>query len=360
MPEPRRVLMTSDAVGGVFTYAVELAAELARHGVTVHLATMGPAPVDEQRARALAVPGLTLHESAWALEWMDEPWCDVARAGAWLLGLERELSPDVVHVNGYAHGALPFRAPTIVVAHSCVLSWWEAVVGEPAPSRYEAYRREVRAGLRGADAVVAISDAMRSALERHYGPIPPPLVIHNGARAPAARRADKEPFVLACGRVWDRAKNIGALAHVAPRLPWPVKVAGWQSGAHAGVEAVGWLGPEALGALMDRAAIFALPARYEPFGLAPLEAALRGAALVLGDIHSLREIWGDAALFVDPGDEDALAEALTTLARDAARRLDLAERARRRAERYSSSRWATAMLAVYAAAADRRKERACA
>ena len=57
---------------------------------------------------------------------------------------------------------------------------------------------------------------------------------------------------------------------------------------------------------MSRAAIYALPARYEPFGLSALEAALCGCALVLGDRPSLREIWGDAALYVDPADAAAL------------------------------------------------------
>ncbi|HLM75082.1 MAG TPA: glycosyltransferase family 4 protein, partial [Polyangiaceae bacterium] len=118
------VLMTADAMGGVWTYAMELASELAARGVTVALATMGDRPTEAQVKRAKAIPGLTLFESEFKLEWMDDPWGDVARAGAWLLDLERRLRPDVVHLNGYCHGALPFRAPVVVVGHSCVLSWW--------------------------------------------------------------------------------------------------------------------------------------------------------------------------------------------------------------------------------------------
>ena len=59
-----------------------------------------------------------------------------------------------------------------------------------------------------------------------------------------------------------------------------------------------------------RAAIYALPAHYEPFGLSILEAAMSGCALVLGDIPSLREIWGDAAVFVHPDNRDAVARCL--------------------------------------------------
>jgi glycogen synthase len=54
-----------------------------------------------------------------------------------------------------------------------------------------------------------------------------------------------------------------------------------------------------------RASIYALPARYEPFGLSALEAALSGCALILGDIPSLREVWLEAAPYVSPDDESA-------------------------------------------------------
>ncbi|HVJ94711.1 MAG TPA: glycosyltransferase family 4 protein [Labilithrix sp.] len=342
------VLMTADTLGGVFTYSITLARELAEHGVVTHLATMGALLRPEQRAVAACVPGLVLHESAYALEWMDEPWQDVARAGEWLSSLERELAPDVVHLNGYAHGALAFRAPKVVVAHSCVLSWWEAVFGEPAPRRYARYRSAVHAGLLNADVIVAISRSMSESIARHYGPLAQTKVVYNGAPLPQVSAVEKEPFVLSCGRVWDRAKNVEALARVAGRVPWPIRVAGWDSDAHEGLESLGWLGERELGSWMDRAAIFALPARYEPFGLSALEAALRGAALVVGDIPSLREIWGDAATFVDPADDDALAAALTTLAREPGHRARLAERAKTRALQYTSERTADGMLRIYA------------
>jgi glycosyltransferase involved in cell wall biosynthesis len=64
---------------------------------------------------------------------------------------------------------------------------------------------------------------------------------------------------------------------------------------------------------MERAAIYVLPARYEPFGLSALEAALSGCALVLGDLPSLREIWGETAVFIPPDDSEALHSAVSAL-----------------------------------------------
>src|SRR5215208_3297006 len=96
------VLLTTDTVGGVWTYALDLARSLAPHGVSVELASMGAALTGSQRREASDLPNVTLHESRFKLEWMQDPWEDVARAGEWLLGLEARTNPDVVHLNGYA------------------------------------------------------------------------------------------------------------------------------------------------------------------------------------------------------------------------------------------------------------------
>jgi glycosyltransferase involved in cell wall biosynthesis len=353
---PRRALMTADAVGGVLTYATTLATELASRGVQVHLALLGPPPRPEQRVTLRAIPGLVLHELDCALEWMDDPWADVARSSEWLLDLEQRVKPDVVHVNGYAHAAAGFRAPVVLVAHSCVVSWWRAALGEEAPARYDTYRREVKRGLLRADAVIAPSRAMLHCLARDYA-FERGLVVSNGARVPMRMRP-KEPFVLSCGRIWDRAKNVATVARVGKRLAWPVKLAG--SGAEQeefeNVEHLGWLDHDALGEVMERASICALPGLYEPFGLCALEAALRSCALVLGDIESQREIWDDAALFVDPRDDDRVAYVLSTLVEDQALRAEMSERAWRRALAYSPARMADGTLAVYASVIAARAE----
>jgi glycogen synthase len=231
---------------------------------------------------------------------------------------------------------LDWKAPVVVVGHSCVLSWWVAVHGTNAPAGWQRYAERVRGGLRAADIVIAPTAAMQSALQRHYGPIRNARVIPNG-RWIQERCEAKESFVLTAGRLWDRAKNVEGIARVASAIPWPVRVAGECRSPDSGelqLTGVEWLGrlPEAeLLAWMRRAAIYALPARYEPFGLSVLEAALSGCALVLGDIPSLREIWGDAAVYVRPDDSPNLTAALRSLIDCADRRSALAERARHRA-----------------------------
>jgi len=332
--------MTADTVGGVWTYALDLVDALAPAGVEVQLATMGR-PLDDDQRRAVAASAVAaVHESAFALEWQEDPWEDVDRAGRWLLDLEEALEPDLVHLNGYAHGCLPWQAPVVVVAHSCVLSWWEAVKGEPAPEEWARYRDSVEAGLRAARAVVAPTQAMLDALDRHYAFRTERAVVHNGRARPGADH-EKERFVLGMGRFWDEAKNVAALGRVRDRVPWPLVLLG--SGT-----ALGRLPAAEVESFVGRAAVFASPARYEPFGLAILEAALGRCALVLGDIPSLREVWGDAAVWVPPDDDDASAAGIRLLAADDELRREVAVRAERRASRYSPERMATEYLDVYA------------
>jgi glycosyltransferase involved in cell wall biosynthesis len=90
-----------------------------------------------------------------------------------------------------------------------------------------------------------------------------------------------------------------------------------------------------------------LPARYEPFGLSVLEAALAGCALVLGDIPSLRENWDGAAVFVDPSNDSNLSTVLCSLIENDAFRNRWACRARVRALEFTVAGMADGYLSIY-------------
>ena len=344
-PYPASILMTADTVGGVWTYALELVRALAPFGTRVALATMGAPLAAHQWEQAEALPNLTIYESSYRLEWMNEPWDDVAAAGEWLLQLEAQVQPDLVHLNGLVHSALPWQRPVLAVVHSCVLSWWQAVKGEDAPEIWATYRRLVRQGLQAADAVVAPTGAMLRAAQELYGPFQQSAVIHNGASPQAFRPVTKEPFIFGMGRVWDEAKNLALLAQAAAGLPWPVYLAGDARHPATGqvlelpnVHFLGQLPASEVKHWLARASIYALPARYEPFGLSFLEAALAGCALVAGDIASLREVWGAAACYVPPQDAAALHNTLFSLIEGESVRLNAAARAQTRALQYTLAR----------------------
>jgi glycogen synthase len=348
-----RVLMTADAVGGVWSYAVQLAAWLSTsRGVRTMLAVMGPSPSAAQLEEAGSVPNLTVRSRPYMLEWMPEAWMDVDAAGEWLLSLSRTFNPDIVHLNGYCHADLAWSAPTLVVAHSCVCSWWDAVEGGPPPGEWSDYIDRVRSGLQSASAVVAPSAAMARALESFYGR-PGARMIGNGRSQDAWRPADKEEIVFAAGRAWDRGKNLAILDCVAATLPWPVYLAGDTTGPGsppAGLSHIRSLGQISSGEVahwMGRAAIYAFPARYEPFGLSVLEAALSGCALVLGDIPSLRENWYGVARFVVPDDAEQLGTVVRELIDRPRVREAMGRAARARAELFTPERQVDAYYSLY-------------
>jgi glycogen synthase len=365
---PLRVLMTTDTLGGVWTYAVALTHQIVAHGGEVALVTAGRPLSAAQRRAFDHLRRVQIFETHFRLEWMQEPWDDVDAMGQSLLEIARIVRPDIVHLNDYSHGSLRWDAPVVVVGHSCVLSWMAAVRGAAMPDlQWETYRRRVRAGLRGADLVVAPTAWMLESLESFYGPLGRSLVISNGRdiprdlRTPRAGSVAKEPFILFAGRLWDEAKNAAVLAEAASQTPWRILLAGdavhpdtrraFDTGARRGtprrVRLLGMLPPEDLRDCYARASIYALPALYEPFGLTALEAAAHGCALVLSDIPSLREVWGDAALYVAPRDASAWSAAFTSLIEQPGRLQALAGAAFERAQRYDAAIMGEKYLEAY-------------
>lgn len=349
----RPVLMTADPIGGVWTYALELCREFGNSDVKVALATMGRHLAEDEREAVRQLKNVELFEDEYNLEWMRDPWDDLDRAGKWLLHIEARTQPSLIHLNEYCHGALRWKVPCLIVGHSCVLSWFEAVRDAPAGNEWNRYKQTVAVGLLGAGLVTAPSRFMLSALKNQYGPFAAAEPVYNGSRASEFPPSKKEALVLTAGRLWDEAKNISVLRRVAGKISWPIYAAGEPQSPHGnripltGLIELGKLETAALASWYGRASIFVLPARYEPFGFSALEAALAGCALVLGDIPSLREIWTDGAVFVPPNDPDQIAAALAKLIEDSSLRTGAAERARARALTFSPERMAQGYLRLY-------------
>lgn len=341
--------MTCDTVGGVWTFAMELAEGLADNGIEVVLAALGGMPSRDQQTSAARIPNLCLIGSSFKLEWMDDPWADVEESRHWLRDLARAYTPDLVHLNSFGHGGLAFDCPVVLTAHSCVLSWWEAVRDTPIPPDWDAYRIAVERALNSADAITAPSGFMAAALRKHYNFDNGRLrVVPNGRNPRRFACTWKEPFIFAAGRLWDEAKNAAALARTAPSLSWPVYLAG--EGDVAGCRVLGKLSAEEIAGWYARASIYALPARYEPFGLSALEAALSGCALVLGDIPSLREIWDGAALFVSPGVRGSLRDSIEMLIDNEPLRHEMSRKSRERALTFDARFMTGSYLDLYRAA----------
>jgi glycosyltransferase involved in cell wall biosynthesis len=349
-----RLLLTADAVGGVWQYATELATGLAPLGYETVIVVLGPAPSPDQRAAAAKIPNAQLIETGLALDWLAKAPEELLLAGQELAQLVKRVDPDIVHVNHAALAAREhFSAPSIAVAHSCLATWWETVEGGALPDDFAWRVAAHGAGLRAADRIVAPSRAFAQATARAYALPRQPEVVHNGRTLAAGPAAAMHDFAFTAGRLWDRAKDLATLDRAASRLGVPVKAAGPLIGPNgeiarfAHLTTPGRIDEPALAGCLAARPVFVSTAVYEPFGLAVLEAAAAGCPLVLSDIPSFREMWGDAATFVAPHDDAGFAEVIEGLIGDTRTRLTQGEKARSVARLYTVERMAAAMAAIY-------------
>ena len=362
-----RVLMTTDTVGGVWTFTRELTEGLLAQGCSVMLVSFGRLPSADQSAWADRVVGLWPEHfrylpTAFALEWMQGNDSFYSESAELLLSAAEHFRADLLHSNQLCYGALVSDRPTIVTVHSDVRSWFAACRGaEPEPSPWmERYDRLVGRGLRTADSVVAPTVWMLTEVQRHYGPLRNARVVPNGRDLPERPSADARRMqAVTVGRLWDEGKDLALMEDIAS--PMPLLIAGELTGHDAARELPGqhmeWLGQLSEAEVLDlfrRSTVYVVTSRYEPFGLAPLEAALCGCALVARDLPSLREVWADAALYFRDAAE--LSRILEVLAGDEQRVREMAERATARGnDRFGRAQMTATYLALYRATIEARR-----
>ena len=352
-----RILLTTDAVGGVWTFGLELTRQLLAGGHHVALVSFGPTPSERQGQTCADLvrqwgDRFWFRASSVPLEWMQDNECAYASGVKLLTDLTQEFRPDVLHANQFCWGALPMGTPKLITAHSDVLSWARA--SKPSATERSAwldrYCGLVQRGLDGGSAVAAPTEWMAQALRESFDGAGEVTVIANGRTAPATQNAHPRKLqAVTVGRLWDEAKGLPTLADVDS--PMPILIAGADSFEDSGLaeagalEALGWLDEAELFALFRESSIYLALSLYEPFGLAPLEAALCGCAVVARDLASLREVWGEDALYFHSAEE--LTAILHGLADDAKALASARANASARAERYTASRMGDAYLALY-------------
>ena len=344
------ILVTADTVGGVWTYARELVTGLVRRGANVTLVSFGEIPTAAQTEWMDGLKSLDFHPTAFRLEWMQEAPADIQLSMEYLQSLIDEVKPDVLHLNQFCYGGLDVSTPKLVVAHSDVVSWWRSVKGIEPPSDAWTlwYRGIVGQGLRGATAVVAPTQWMLDQVERNYGRINNPTVIYNGRSLSLFNpHVSKEVYALNVGRIWDAGKQSALLTKFEP--PMPIYIAGAEQHADEALRTVDpavdvedipkvhFKGPQTesqLRQLYSRASIYIATSRYEPFGLAPVEAALSRCAIVANDIAPFHEVWGQSAYYFRENDAISLCEAVLRLHSDREMRLTYANLAYNRARQW--------------------------
>jgi glycosyltransferase involved in cell wall biosynthesis len=368
------VVMTTDATGssGVWSYSLTLTSALRRRGIQVTLVSIGPPPDAIQEAAV--PPGTRLIVTDYKLEWQEGLNGDVALSGAFIARLVDDLRPEIVHSNHYCYGSLATGAAKIVVAHNDLLSrlTWCYHDGDVqrlvVPEHLADYRAFVEEGLANANIVVCPSSFMATTLAEHYQARPLTIVIPNGVEAPAEppnRRRPGAPLTaVIAGRLWDDAKNVDLAITGAHLATTPVRLlavgptrspdgAEHPVKADARVEPLGLLPQADVELAYRRSDVYVAVSCYEPFGLAPLEAALTGCAVICNDLPSYHEVWGDVAVYFKRNDPADLARRLDELATNPDRLRERQDEARRRALNFTSEVMADKYVELYRHLIDR-------
>jgi glycosyltransferase involved in cell wall biosynthesis len=347
--------MTVDAVGGVWRYAMDLGSSLREAGVDVIFYGFGPPPDEEKRIEARRIGDLLWSDAP--LDWTAAEEGDLDVIPSLLRRAVEKRCVDLVHLNLPSQAyRLDLPVPVIAVAHSCVVTWFRAVRHSSPPPSLRWHEKRTREGMRRVNAVVTPSRSHADMIAAAYGPLDRLHVVYNSVH-PLSVERPKQSYVFAAGRWWDEGKNGAVLDAAAAFANQPVLMAGSTRGPdgqyidirHArslreisNVEAREHLG---------RAEIFASPSVYEPFGLAALEAATAGAALVLADNPTYWELWEGCGLFCEPHSPEDFAAAINRLSSDPDLRTSLGRHALARSREFTSQRQLQAMRQVYAAAA---------
>jgi glycosyltransferase involved in cell wall biosynthesis len=361
-----RLLMTTDTVGGVWRFTQELTSGLLEAGDAVALVSFGREPsaaqqLECERLNALWGESFFYVSCDTPLEWMQENHRAFGEGAPVLARISRQFEAELLHTNQFCFGATRLEIPTVVTAHSDVLSWARCCRGaELEDSEWLArYCGLVQRGLEAADVVTAPTAWMMRALGEGFRLPAEQLVIPNGRSVAVQATGERRLRAVTAGRVWDEAKDLVLLERV--RSPMPLVVVGEEecdgvrAGVLKGVESHGILSEQEILELFENSAVYVCASRYEPFGLAPLEAAQCGCAIVAREIASLREVWENAALYFRDAAE--LSAVLKRLYEDPEFMCAYQQRAEERSQIFSRDQMVKGYRKTYAGLLD--KEHAC-
>lgn len=231
---------------------------------------------------------------------------------------------------------------------------------------------------RSARRVIAISEATRRDLVKHYrvpprkisviyhgrDPIFAPVEDHARKAEVAARYGVQEPYCIHVGTLQPR-KNLGLLVQAwdilrgsmeqPPQLLLAGKRGWLYDSLFESVRARGlsdlirfadYVERDDLPALYSGALALTFPSLYEGFGLPPLEAMSCGTPVIASTATSLPEVVGYGGLLLGPHDPHTWAEAVLRLARDPGLRDELRRKGLQRASHFTWERCARETLQV--------------
>jgi glycosyltransferase involved in cell wall biosynthesis len=275
---------------------------------------------------------------------------------------------DLVHLCDFRPVVLS-RAPFLLTIHDVFFlrnpEWFPARV-----ARYKTFMLDLALDKRPAQ-IVCVSEWTREQLLEARPTVDTDVVVaapSGIAESDVTHSPDvKRPYFLTVSTIEPRKNHLGLLRAFrrARRegldLTWRVVgVPGYASDdivaelrREPGVDLCGRVSDNDRDRLFAGALFAATPSRAEGFGFPPLEAMARGVPVACSSGSALDETVGEAALRVDPADEEGWSAALLQLAADPDLRQRLSAVGRARAKEFTWSRSAEQYVAAYRRALSR-------
>ncbi len=379
-PERLRVIFNVDAITapltGIGRYALELARGLAQHAAIEELRLysayrwVGDPTQALAANRTIAAIRRNVPFKTQALELYQG-----LRSGLFRLHTRR-LRGFVLHTPNYV--LMPFDGPTLATVHD--LSWLSYPDAHPV-ERVKFLDRHLPETLARANLVLTDSAFVAAEIAARFG-LPRekiraiPLGVDAAYRPRTAEEMlatlakyglERSAYLLVVATLEPR-KNLDRLVRAYAALPAATKARhplvivgarGWLNQdfertiapleAAGTVRRLGYVGEDELPLIYAGAHAFAFPSLYEGFGLPVLEAMASGVPVLTSSVSSMPEVAGDAALTVDPTDEDALREGLARVLDDSSWRTQASARGISRARDYPWSRCIDATIDAYRA-----------
>jgi len=343
-------IMLAKVRGGVETMALLYHRALRARGIEV-LSVGHP---DGVLAEGLRAEGLAAEFRAVNARVNHDPLAILA-----LRGIVNSVRPDIVLTHGNRAAGLallPFSGMsdrTVVVLHNDFF----------------------KPHLRKAKAALCVSANVRDAAARALPGVPLRLMPNftDLTAYPVRDTQASPPVIGALGRLHEQ-KGFDILVRAAAIMrdrgvPFRLRIAGegpdrgplqaliTETGLGGQADLVGWVSPP--GPFLATLDLFAVPSRYEPFGLVVIEAMAAGVPVVASDLEGPREILeqGRLGFLVDSEDPAKLADRLVEALQDRARAVALARRAQAHAVAVYGFEAGADRLAAAVAALERNPKR---
>lgn len=367
--DAKRAMCNFTGLGNYSRYTIDA---LSRYYPENHYELYSPRMVENARTAAvLSLPNVSLHLPPTPF------WRKMGSLWRSLEMTQTLLDDDITLYHGLSN-ELPLNIgasglPSVVTVHDVI---WRRFPADYSWIDRRIYDFKYGRAMRAATRIIAISERTKTDIINDFKISPEKIdVIYQGIDTafyepvdPAAKEAVRkkydlpESYIVMVGTVQGRKNQLLAIKALRA-LPKEVKlvIVGHRSGRY-GAEADRYIAANGLSERVmwlegvpfaDLPALYALarcaayPSRYEGFGLPIVEALAAGVPVIAATGSCLEEAGGGGAVYVNPDDVDAFAEAARTIISDSYRRNKMVELGRRHIKKFNAGEFARLTMATY-------------